>query len=376
MSHRLTSLISPLLPLLVFLYVGIYADQLPELWFRLLTWAPVILGGSVLLLSLHFKNGRAFLVILLLFGPKLSLLFSDGAIPPVFLAIIFLNLMLICHMQERGLFNRFALNRQLFILMQLAWGWAVVFHWIQLPALDGIVFGLSWSLWLYWLTVSFSLLLVIVKWWAQGENHSTSTMVSMLALLLAQHASLNDSQIDSMYSAAFLVWIVSLLSDSYRMAYLDELTGVPARRAFNEKLKGLSRRFAIAMVDVDHFKKVNDTYGHDMGDLVLKRVAQSLKAIGANGQAFRYGGEEFAIVFHGQQRDLVKEALEHIREQIAEMEVSVFDGKQKRDKDISVTVSLGCAFADPGEAPEAVIKKADQCLYKAKKQGRNRLILS
>ena len=102
---------------------------------------------------------------------------------------------------------------------------------------------------------------------------------------------------DAYVATAALILGASLIETSYVLAYHDELTGIRGRRAFNESLLSLDQQYAIAIVDIDHFKKFNDTYGHDVGDQVLCMVASRLSQVGGDGQAFRCGGEEFAIVF-------------------------------------------------------------------------------
>ena len=90
--------------------------------------------------------------------------------------------------------------------------------------------------------------------------------------------------------AAGLILVLGVLEYGYDLAYLDELTGLPGRRAFNEALRQLRRRYTIAMCDVDHFKKFNDTYGHDAGDQVLKMVASKLSRVHGGGRVYRFGG--------------------------------------------------------------------------------------
>jgi GGDEF domain-containing protein len=94
-----------------------------------------------------------------------------------------------------------------------------------------------------------------------------------------------------------LLLLITILIDSYFLAYRDELTGLPSRRALFNLSLSLVRKYSLAMVDIDHFKKFNDTYGHDVGDQVLKLVAAKLAQVTGGGKAFRYGGEEFTIVF-------------------------------------------------------------------------------
>jgi GGDEF domain-containing protein len=189
-------------------------------------------------------------------------------------------------------------------------------------------------------------------------------------------------------AAAGLVLVVGVLQETYRLAFRDELTRLPSRRALNERLQSVSRRYAIAMVDVDHFKSFNDTYGHDVGDQVLRMVAVRLARVGGGGQPFRYGGEEFTVLFAGKSADDALPHLEALRADIEgyRMAIRAPDrprrrraGKRRRSgtpsaQSVSVTVSIGVAErSERHDHPEAVIKAADKALYRAKRAGRNRV---
>lgn len=115
------------------------------------------------------------------------------------------------------------------------------------------------------------------------------------------------------FSTAGLILVVAVLEASYLMAFNDELTGLPARRALNEFLLRLGSRYSIAMLDIDFFKKFNDRYGHDVGDQVLRMVASKISKVDGGGTAFRYGGEEFTVVFPGKSQDEVVSHLEQLR---------------------------------------------------------------
>ncbi len=189
------------------------------------------------------------------------------------------------------------------------------------------------------------------------------------------------------FSAAAAMLIADLLRNTYNMAYRDDLTGILGRRALNEKLRSLGRRYVVAMLDIDHFKKFNDTHGHDVGDEVLKLVAKQISQVTGGGQAFRYGGEEFTILFPGAAIETCKPHLEAVRESIANYPLvlrnrkrrpksgkqgSAQRGKKAKHKSVSITVSIG--VSQRGEAlktPGQVIKSADTALYKAKQMGRN-----
>jgi len=188
--------------------------------------------------------------------------------------------------------------------------------------------------------------------------------------------------------AAGVVLIAALLQESHSLAFRDQLTGLPARRALEERMRSLGERYAIGMVDVDHFKKFNDTHGHDVGDQVLKLVAGRLAQVGGGGIAYRYGGEEFSVLFPGADiRDAEREleatraAIETYRMAVrgADRPKAADQGAKRRgegaaQKVLSVTVSIGVAEpSDEYATPRAVLKAADEALYRAKKAGRNRV---
>ncbi|MGH7669463.1 MAG: diguanylate cyclase, partial [Gemmatimonadaceae bacterium] len=159
------------------------------------------------------------------------------------------------------------------------------------------------------------------------------------------------------FADAGLVLVIATVEAAYAMAYRDELTGLPARRALRDDLAQIEGVFTIAMVDVDHFKRFNDDHGHDAGDQVLRLVATCLSRIGGGGRAFRYGGEEFAVLFRG--KNVIESApyLEKLREAIAESAFMVRGPKRPRNKPksprsrraktqrIVVTISIGAAHS-------------------------------
>jgi diguanylate cyclase (GGDEF)-like protein len=188
--------------------------------------------------------------------------------------------------------------------------------------------------------------------------------------------------------AAVLTLLLYLMQQSWQLVYLDELTGLPGRRALNETMQGLGRKYTIAMMDVDHFKKFNDTYGHDIGDQVLKMVAARIGEVTGGGKPFRYGGEEFAIVFPGKKLGLTLAHLESVRASIENYLLTIrrsdrpadhSEGKKQRKRasddsteQVSVTISIGVAERTPDDKdPNVVLKSADKALYRAKESGRN-----
>jgi diguanylate cyclase (GGDEF)-like protein len=138
------------------------------------------------------------------------------------------------------------------------------------------------------------------------------------------------------------------------------------------------------MVDIDYFKKFNDKYGHDVGDQVLCMVASHLRRVGGGGRPYRYGGEEFTVLFSGKSKEDAFTHLENLRQSIQTAQFAL-RGKNRPKKPpkkskkmksppntVSVTISIGVAEPDKKHPrPVSVMKAADQALYSAKKRGRN-----
>lgn len=173
------------------------------------------------------------------------------------------------------------------------------------------------------------------------------------------------------FATAGAMLMIATIKESYALAYLDELTGLPGRRALQDEMAQLGDIYTIAMVDIDYFKKFNDKYGHDVGDDALRLVSAMAKEIKGGGHAFRYGGEEFAVLFAGKGLEEALPFLEELREQIARRPFFL-RVKQVGEKRLSITVSIGAAEKAPGhKLPEEVLKAADEALYRAKGNGRN-----
>ncbi|WP_333870923.1 GGDEF domain-containing protein [Desulforamulus putei] len=151
----------------------------------------------------------------------------------------------------------------------------------------------------------------------------------------------------------------------------DGLTGVANRKHLDSRLAEMIKSnsvFSVIMLDIDHFKKVNDTYGHQAGDEVLKHFAKTIaKTVRPGDLVARYGGEEFSVVCPSDARNAVKIA-ERIREAVEATPVQTCAGT------IKITASLGVAQRKPDDTADSVIKRADGFLYQAKQEGRNRVI--
>ena len=151
-----------------------------------------------------------------------------------------------------------------------------------------------------------------------------------------------------------------------RQVYIDSATHVYNRRYFDDRLRDLDGEFTLAMLDLDQFKHINDTYGHLAGDAALSRAAQAIRsAIRTGDELVRYGGDEFFLLFHDMPRNALKKKLESIRAAVENLEFPEYPG-------LRITVSIGGAHA-VGPLADTV-QKADQALYHAK-AAKNRTVL-
>jgi GGDEF domain-containing protein len=238
---------------------------------------------------------------------------------------------------------------------------------------------------------------------------------SLAATLISLRAGAIGREGSFYFASAGLILVSSVLESSYALAFHDELTGLPGRRAFNDALLRLEGTYAIAIVDIDHFKRFNDTYGHETGDEVLRMVATSLAQVTGGGTAYRIGGEEFSILFPGKSMHEAIQHLESIRTKLAATEFRVRSVQERRsgpllpDKEerrnqlrrlgdrsaegkrlnaqkrslsatsienriVAVTISVGVAEpTSRARGADQVVQSADKALYRAKRSGRNRV---
>jgi len=395
---------------------SLFAQVAPSLAFY---YVAVFAGG--LLLAWRFNSSRVlFSLLLLLLAHRAVDFFSGGQIHTgpgrmaVALAalLIPLNFIVFASMRERGLVIAGIAPRFGLLFLE-----SVIFAVLCRPENSPAhSHGSGDAAIPLWILLSFvAAVAVFVRRFFQTRKPIEPGFAwSVAAVFLWLEFAPAGKAADAYVATAALILGASLIETSYVLAYHDELTGIRGRRAFNESLLSLDQQYAIAIVDIDHFKKFNDTYGHDVGDQVLCMVAKRLSQVGGDGQAFRCGGEEFSIVF----RDTsAKDAFEHLDSLRQIIEKSMFqvrgserraeksaerrperrsdprEGESDRRKlkkkktatadpnpsadRLSVTVSIG--VAEPStryRQPEQVIQAADQALYRAKNKGRNRVELA
>lgn len=220
------------------------------------------------------------------------------------------------------------------------------------------------------LSVGLSTTEVLKEWKSQSIGALVLTLAAccfIVLLFAALRTALRESQRMEAYMES--------------MAQTDSLTGMPNRRALDMAIANEMRRsrrndtpLSILMIDIDHFKDVNDTYGHSVGDEVLHRMGQLImgKCRRAEDLAARYGGEEFTVLLPGRGANEAAQFAQTIRTGIMEMVPSLSNRSLRR-----VTVSIGVASnsSDTAMSPDDLLKRADHALYVAKENGRNRVTL-
>ncbi len=193
-----------------------------------------------------------------------------------------------------------------------------------------------------------------------------------------------SSELDFLLDLASIASIAVDNARLYQLATVDMMTKLKIHHFFQtrlreemEKSRETGAPLSMFMTDIDHFKKFNDTYGHQQGDVVLKEVAQVLiRSARGNDVPSRYGGEEFAMILPNTSLQAAKEIAERVRKNVEKSKVKNYSGVGE-DK-LSVSISAGVAQFNPvlDETNKHLIEKCDKALYKAKHNGRNRVEIS
>jgi len=393
-----------LLPEILLLFIASlmahYAAYFPDAGILSTELVAAFILVATLALSMQFNRSRMFFALLTLligYGALLALASTHDPLSAQILyggVCLFLPLNLLCihPLAERGVFTRYGALPFILLLLEIVF--VIV---LMLTRAQGIANAL-FVRFVQWSTLSETtisqpalLLLAIGLLWVNDRliRRHNAEVAAFFFSLVAAAVMLHSRQVVTVAifaAAAALAFGLAIVIESWTMAYLDELTGLPGRRALEEQMRQLGGRYVIAMLDIDHFKQFNDTYGHDVGDQVLRLVASRLQQCTGNGKAYRYGGEEFGVLYPGRSLKETSAALEALR---IDIETSGFNprrgerraaaGIQDEEDDanpLRVTVSIGAAESGNSRSdPWNILKAADQALYDAKHSGRNRICL-
>ncbi|GMR20727.1 MAG: GGDEF domain-containing protein [Gammaproteobacteria bacterium] len=376
-----------------------YVQTLPVLLIKLFDYLPFVLLLSGMALCWRFGRTRLFLLMVWLAALHISIHSLPGevnvqqrTIAYVLMAVLSpVNVVLIVLFKERGIFTKYGFMclglaaLQIAMVAGLAVSQATMITVIVNARFDatGILSYLLVPQVAQLLFIASTVFLLV-----RLVRHPTvvdgAALASLAAILLTLQ-SVGMGVAGSLYvTAASIILLLAVVQDSYNMAYHDELTGLPGRRALNEDILKLGGCYVIAMVDVDHFKKFNDKYGHDVGDQVLRFIAARLGAVRGGGKAYRYGGEEFTLLFPNKTLSGVADFIVPLHEAIANSRFQIRSRRRPRkapkhrprrsssSREVAITVSIGLAERDERYTnTERVLKAADKALYKAKRAGRN-----
>lgn len=379
-------------------------SELPSSLAGIRTYGVYSVLGLGFVIGIAFRRGRVVLALLMLAAAYVCYaVWLEGGLAgfqarTVFAALsVFVpfNLAVLSLIAERGIFNIYGVQRLAAMAIEAAFVWWIVLTnkteltvWAYAPLYDTRWFAESPIPHLGIMAIALSVAICLVVWYIKHSPLDLGIAVTGLAFGIGMDGIATPNFFPVFVVAAGLMLIVAMLQTTYGMAFRDELTGLPSRRALNERLMRLGSYYTIAMIDVDHFKNFNDTYGHDLGDQVLKIVARKIAKTGGGSKPYRYGGEEFTVLFPGKGIDDAIPYLEALRKAIAgyKMALRASDrpkrpkqadrtrGAFRAAKSVSVSISIGVAqrtenLATPGD----VVNAADKALYRAKKLGRNQV---
>lgn len=383
-------LLLPMLLIAAAVYALPFSAAIPEQWLYFIPWLPLGFSGVLFLVVGFFNFSRILFagLVSLSVWTFLKLDFANVHYTQLALVLMSVNMLLIAFYHERGTYSITGLFRIALIFCQpgiLAVAYVFTAHefhqLITWPYID--IKGLTVSI---PAAAIFSLCFIylLVKLFVQNLLIDAYLLISLVfsAWLLIEPPR-NEIHLSLLVSLNQLLLVMALFKRSLSMAYIDELTGLPGRRALNERMVKLGKNYTAAMLDIDFFKKFNDTYGHDVGDQVLRMVAQKIRQV-KGGTAYRYGGEEFCVLFPSTDLDMAQEYLEQVRISVEQATMKVRSKKRAKNnkkgrglrgkggsgESVSVTISGGLAVARTKTNP---LKAADVALYRAKDQGRNQI---
>ena len=347
-------------------------------------------AAAAVLLSWYYEQSRLLCgsAVVLLSASAFQQFHDQPSILKLIAILLPLNLALFAASRERGVLTIRGLFQVGLVAGQAAGVWWIARHhvaeldaWLSftdrvvlspglpLPALVSFAIG---TIALVTLTVT------------RATKVEQGLLWTAIACFLGLIAPSRQDELFVYFGAAGLILVLAVLEHGYDIAYRDELTGLPGRRAFNNAAGHLAGAYAIAMCDVDHFKRLNDTYGHDTGDELLRMVAAKLSQVGGGGRAFRYGGEEFLVVFRGRSAKEAEPFAENLRKAVSNIRLSRRASKrptrangtavepQVDNGSIKISVSIGIGEKSTRHStPELVVEAADTALYRAKESGRN-----
>ncbi|GMR16447.1 MAG: GGDEF domain-containing protein [Gammaproteobacteria bacterium] len=379
------------------------SKPLPNVIHVILPYLPFIVFITGMGLSWIFHHSREFNLFLLFTIIYIALdnyIWSDDLKVDYQLSYLLLtslipiNYLLNFLLKERGILNQYGIRRFVILAIQLyciAWllehPYPPLKEFLTFTFFKHSIFKLTAISQPLLVAIVITGVIILFRLLQTSSTLVSGILSSLIAITTAIHFYQQPQLAILFILLAGLLLIISITINAYSLAYLDELTNLPSRRALTQSISTLGKKYCVAMVDVDHFKKFNDKYGHDIGDQVLKKLASQLRQV-RGGKAFRYGGEEFTVLFPNKNlhearlfcNELCKNVanspfmLRNKKRPKTKNKDQVVNIKQHEAKPLTITISIGLAERSQDHATaEEVIKQADKALYKAKNNGRNQV---
>ncbi|NLM11400.1 MAG: GGDEF domain-containing protein [Clostridiaceae bacterium] len=361
---------------------------------------PYIFAFFAMVLSIWFQHSRVFyavcvilfsIVILSSPGKLNQKAFKNGI--SILIPIVFIILAIV---EERGITSKHGLIKGLvFIAMVLfvvidsgnVSPWLEKLNPLEFALKDnGIIQGIPVISVFSFLICLFILL---TRFFILSSNMDIAFTGATLGCIIILHFTRFPDILSLFSSAVFLIYIIALFEASYSFAFHDALTGLLSRRAMEHEFLRIGNRYTLAIIDIDYFKQVNDRFGHQVGDEVLRMVASCLQKYARGGKVFRYGGEEFVIIFP---KKTIKETLRILERVRCGVQSRPFvirspNRPKKKPKEeklhqggsemFRVTVSIGVAEKTEkmrNRTDTEIIEMADKAVYQAKANGRNCIV--
>lgn len=403
MKIKLKAFFSAIIPFIIIFLAFVFLKKtttFTEQQLDIIKMSPYFTFLVASVIALKFNRNREFFIIVILTlyfivnnhiitNSNISINVSD-----IYILVCFLvpfNILIFALLKERGILSLWGSLRIGFIVFQLLFvSWVIsseetkVLDMLRKDILPLDIHSITPITELGLVFIIIALIILIARQFLLKSSYDIYFANVLLVILIILHNYDNQILYSVFFSTAGIILIVSIIQYSYSIAFHDELTGLPSRRALRQDMMKLGVNYSIAMLDIDFFKKFNDKYGHDTGDEVLKLVASIIRDVKGGGKSFRYGGEEFTILFPGKSISDVMPFLEELREKIEKRGFIVRskDRPKKKPKKktnrsrtarpIKITISIGVAQKNErNKTPDTVLKAADSALYRAKKKGRN-----
>lgn len=359
---------------------------------NLILYFSYVLLAVIILLSFIFNRSIVFFIAVVIFISQILLMsfkaaegadaFNTAAVRSIINIILPVNITAFALGSDKGILSIKGKFRIAIIIFEYLFiGWVVVTNRTgfiafinSTPVHIGKLVPVPLLIFLIFVSAIILFIARIVLFNSSKDRLLFGVLLSVFMGLFSKNTSLS---MPVFFSASGIILLICALYETYFLAYIDELTGLPSRRSLKEKMMKLSGRYSIAMLDIDFFKKFNDSYGHDAGDEVLRFIGRCLKQMPGGGKSFRYGGEEFTVIFPGKSISEAASHLEKLRGNIAKARIPISKGNSKnstnqKTKRVSITISAGVAERNEKHSASLdVLKAADAALYRAKDKGRN-----